>query len=297
VRTVHHRSRLALGALCLLALPCTAFAPWGMEGVGVVSTRDTELRASVSPDGSMIVWASPDRAGGPGGGDLWQARRIDGRWQHAAPLALDTPAEEAEPMFSADGRWLYLVSDREGGVGGRDLYRAPVDADGAIGAAVNLGGSVNSRGDERAPTPHRDGRRLMFASDRLEGARGLDLFVARWDGRVFSNPAPVPGLASDADEFDAAWIGDDAIVFARSDQAASKPTRLYVATCRNKAYGEIAPLAVAFNTDDGTTRAPAVDWNRPVEMLVSGAAPSPKAGRLDVYRILVPTLKGDGSCV
>ena len=79
MRTVHHRSRVALAAMLLLALPCTAFAPWGMEGVGVLSTRDTELRASVSPDGTTIVWASPDRAGGPGDGDLWQARRIRGQ--------------------------------------------------------------------------------------------------------------------------------------------------------------------------------------------------------------------------
>jgi len=295
VRTVHHRSCIALG-LALLASPCTAFAPWGMEGVGIVSTRDTELRASVSPDGSTIVWASPDRAGGPGAGDLWQARRIDGRWQAATPLALDTTAAETDPMFSADGRWLYFASDRPGGAGGSDLYRAPVAADGTIGAALSLGRDVNTRGNERAPTPHRDGRRLLFASDGLPGARRLDLFVATWNGRAFAQPAPLPGVASAADEFDAAWIGKDALVFARSDDAASRPTRLFVATCRAKGYADAAPLALAFNTAEGITRAPVIDWHRPVEMLLSGSAPAPKAGRLDVYRVLVPTVKGDGSC-
>ncbi|WP_238382916.1 TolB family protein [Cognatilysobacter segetis] len=296
MRTVHHRSRFALAATFLLALPCTAFAPWGMEGVGVVSTRDTELRASVSPDGSTIVWASPDRAGGPGGGDLWQARRVDGRWQDPMPLALDTAAREADPAFSADGRWLYFASDRAGGVGGDDLYRAPVDTDGRIGAAVHLGAAVNSRGDDRAPVPNRDGVRLMFASDGRGGARGLDLFVARWNGHAFGDAHALPGLATDADECDGAWIGEDAIVFARSDDVASAPVRLFVATCRAGRGPDVAPLALAFNTADGITRAPMVDWNRPVEMLVSGAAPSPKAGRLDVYRVLVPTVKGDARC-
>lgn len=296
MRTVHHRSRVVPLGLLLLALPCTAFAPWGMEGVGVVSTRDTEIRASVSPDGSTIVWGSPDRAGGPGGWDLWRARRVDGRWQDAQPLALDTPAKEFDPMFSADGRWLYFFSNRAGGFGGDDLYRAPVTADG-VGAAVNLGAGVNTRGDEWAPTPHRDGRRLLFSSDGVPGARRHDLFVATWNGHAFARPTPVPGLASDADEFDAAWIGTgDAIVFARSEDAASKPIRLYVATCRATSYGSVAPLDVAFNTADGWTLGPVVDWNRPVEMLVSGAASSPKAGRLDIYRVLTPTAKGDGSC-
>lgn len=287
---------MVLGAL-LFALPCTAFAPWGMEGVGVVSTRDTEIRATVSPDGTTIVWGSPDRAGGPGGWDLWRARRVDVRWQDAQPLALDTPAKEFDPMFSADGRWLYFFSDRPGGQGGDDLYRAPVAADGTIGDPANLGAGVNTRGDEWAPTPSRDGRRLLFASDGRPGARRHDLFVATWNGHAFADATAVPGVATDADEFDATWLGDgDALVFARSDDAASKPIRLFVATCRAKAYADATPLAVAFNTPDGWTLGPAVDWNRPVEMLVSGAAPSPKAGRLDVYRILAPTVKGDGSC-
>nr|WP_246022797.1 TolB-like protein [Lysobacter terrigena] len=299
MRTVHHRSRGVAVALAMLfaATPCTAFAPWGMEGVGTVSTRDTEIRATVSPDGQTIVWGSPDRAGASGGWDLWRAHRIDGRWQNAEPLALNTPAKEFDPMFSGDGRWLYFFSNRAGGQGGDDLYRAPVAADGAIGAAKNLGPGVNTRGDEWAPTPSRDGRRLLFASDGQRGARRHDLFVATWNGTAFVDAKAVPGIATDADEFDGAWIGDgDGLVFARSTDVESKPIRLYVATCRAKAYGDAVPMAVAFNTEEAWTLGPAVDWNRPVEMLITGAAPSPKAGKLDIYRVLTPVVRGDGSC-
>src|SRR5690606_17674968 len=118
--------------------------------------------------------------------------------------------------FSADGRWLYFFSNRPGGRGGDDLYRAPVQAHG-FGAAENLGPAVNTPGDEWAPTVSADGKRLLFASDGHGGAGRHDLLVARWDGRAFVDPRPVAGIDSAEDEFDAAWLGDGrAIVFARS---------------------------------------------------------------------------------
>ena len=108
----------ALGVAVACSLLCgpalAQLAEYGIEGIWTVSTRDAELRGSVSPDGKRMVWGS-DRGGGPGGGDLWQARSEDKRWLDPQPLPFNTPALEAEPTFSADGRWLYFVSDRAGG--------------------------------------------------------------------------------------------------------------------------------------------------------------------------------------
>ena len=56
-------------AFSLLPAPALAqLAEYGIEGIWTVSTRDAELRGSVSPDGRRIVWGS-DRAGSRGGGD------------------------------------------------------------------------------------------------------------------------------------------------------------------------------------------------------------------------------------
>ena len=99
------RNPALIGSSLLPLLPVggTAFAlsEFGIEGMGVVSTKANEVRATVSPDGQRIVWGSPDRAGGPGGGDLWQATLKDGRWQDATPLPLNTAQRESAPMFSA----------------------------------------------------------------------------------------------------------------------------------------------------------------------------------------------------
>lgn len=272
-------------------------ADLSLEGEGVVSTPASEVRGSVSPDGRRIVWGSTDRKGGAGGWDLWQARRLDGRWVDAQPLSVSSPANDFDPLFSADGRWLYFFSNREGGHGGDDLYRAPVLDDGGFGAAANLGAEVNGPGDEWAPTPSADGRHLLFASDSFAGAGRHDLFVARWDGKRFSAPRPVPGINTPADEFDAAWVaGGRSIVFARSANVEREPIRLWLAHCDGERYADAVPWTLPFNGEDGYTLGPTVDASRPREMLISGAASAPRAGRLDIYRVSAPETAGRDGC-
>jgi len=289
---------LIVGGVALSG-PASAFlSEFGIEGMGVVSTKASEIRGSVSPDGQHIVWGSTDREGGAGGWDLWQARLKDGRWQDARPLDVNSSANDFDPLFSADGRWLYFFSNRPGGIGGDDLYRAAVKPDGSIGKAENLGRGVNTRGDEWAPTPSRDGNHLLFASDGHGGAGRHDLFVARWDGSAFVDPKPVPGINTKADEFDAAWLGDGrTLVYARSQDPASKPVRLFVAHCDGARYDDAGPLTLSFNTDDATTLGPTIGWNKPGELLVSGAAKSPRAGKLDIYRMKAPAVAGKDGCV
>ncbi|WP_425600232.1 TolB family protein [Lysobacter arenosi] len=288
---------LALGAW-FMSGPAAAFlSEFGIEGMGVVSTKASEVRASVSPDGKRIVWGSTDREGGPGGRDLWQATLKDGRWQDATPLPINSASKDYDPLFSADGRWLYFFSDRPGGVGGDDLYRAAVLAGGGFGKPENLGPGVNTRGNEWAPTPSRDGRHLLFASDGRGGAGRQDLFVARWDGNAFSDAKPLPGVNTSGDELDPAWLGDgEAIVFTRSKNVNDQPVRLFVAQCDGKRYDDAEPLKLSFNTEDGITFGPALDWNKPGELLVTGTAKSPKAGKYDIYRMKAPAVTGKTGC-
>ncbi len=297
------RSFVAVLACSLLPWPSMAGAQglseYGIEGMHVVSTPAGEGHASVSADGQRIVWGTIDREGGAGGMDLWQARLRDGRWQDAAPLALNTRANEFDPMLSPDGRWLYFYSNRRGGHGGDDLYRAPVLVDGGFGKPVNLGAGVNTAGDEWAPMPGPDGDSLLFASDGHGGQGRHDLFLARWDGAAFGAPTPLPGAVNTPDdEFDAAWLGDGAtLVFARSLRANEAPVRILVAQCDGQAYAAATPMTLSFNTADQVTFAPAPDWSKPSELLVSGVARSPRAGKLDIYRTVSPRVTGRTGCL
>ncbi|WP_434990282.1 TolB-like protein [Xanthomonas melonis] len=284
----------ALAASLLFAPSASGLAEFGIEGMGVVSTPANEARATLSPDGQRIVWAS-DRAGGTGGWDLWQAHLRGGRWQDAQPLPINTVQDESTPLFSADGRWLLFASSRPGGAGGDDLYRVPVDTQGSLGAVQSLGAAINGPGNERAPTLSLDGTRLLFASDGHGGAGGLDLFVARWDGRAFAATEPLRGINTAADEADAAWLADGrGLVWARG--RADGPGQLLLAACKDGAYGPGQPLQLSFNGPQERTFGAVVDTAKPGELLVTGSARAPRAGQLDIYRMKVPAVDGELSC-
>ncbi len=285
---------LALAASLLFVPSASGLAEFGIEGMGVVSTPANEAHATLSPDGQRIVWAS-DRAGGPGGWDLWQAHLRGGRWQDAQPLPLNTAQDEITPLFSADGRWLLFASSRPGGTGGSDLYRVPVDTQGGLGAVQSLGAAINSRGNERAPSLSLDGTRLLFASDGHGGAGGLDVLVARWDGRAFTAPAPLRDINTGADELDAAWLGDGrGLVWARG--AVDGPSQVLLATCSNGHYAQDQALPLSFNGPQERTFGAVVDAAKPGELLVTGSARAPRAGQLDIYRMKAPAVEGDASC-
>ena len=80
------------------------------------------------------------------------------------------------PAVSPDGSYMVFSSNREGGIGGYDLYISKYE-NGYWKKPENLGSAVNSFGDESFPYIHEDGS-LLFASDGRGGFGKLDLFVS-----------------------------------------------------------------------------------------------------------------------
>lgn len=267
------------------ALAITSMAE--LVAPGIVSSPYNEIRLAASPDGTMLLWGSTDRPGGPGGWDIWVARRAvpDGAFGPPEPAPFDSPANDFDPAFSADGRWLYFFSNRPGGFGGDDLYRAPVTAAG-FGPAQHLGAEVNTAGDEWAPAPSPDGELLMFASNR-PGSKH-DLYAARVSGDQFAPAEPLPGAVntSGADEFDATFLADgSSIVFSRSADVENDPIELYFSTRGPAGYGAGERLPAAVNVAGGYTLGPAVDGRDRNILYFSGKRPEAGAGKLDVYRV------------
>lgn len=247
---------------------------------GVVSSEHVEIRLAMSPDGNTVLWGSTDRPGGAGGWDIWASRKVGEAWSPPTAVSFNSDANDFDPAYTADGRWVYFFSNRAGGLGGDDIYRAPVTKDG-FGAAEHLGPEVNTAGDEWAPAPSPDGKSLLFASN--QPGHKHDLFVAEVRGAGFAPAQPLPGAlnTADADEFDATWLTADAIVFSRSHDVDNEPIALVFSARGATGFAAGTPLA-AINLADGASLGPAVHGDA---LYFSSKRAEASAGKLDIYRV------------
>ncbi|MBM0108072.1 PD40 domain-containing protein [Steroidobacter sp. S1-65] len=284
-----------LATRCLLSLPviCSTDAvPANVEVVspaelfapGVVSTEASDVRLTLSPDGRTAAWFTRNRAGGPGEYDIWISSRTPGGWGAASPAPFNSPQRDFDPAFSADGRFIYFCSNRSGGLGGDDLYRVAVLADG-FGAVEHLGANVNSAADEWAPMLSPDGHKLLFSSNG-RGARRFDLFVsARRPDDSFDTAVPLPGaINTAADEFDATFLADNVtVVFARSPNLQTDRVTLAYSSLRSDGYDAGVVLPSSVNAVGQNTYGPMLDWSDPSRLTLSSQRPEARAGSTDIY--------------
>jgi hypothetical protein len=111
--------------------------------------------------------------------DLWSSGREGEGWSlpEMLPAPLSTDADEIYPVAVADGS-LYFTSDRAGGHGKSDVYRAQRRADGGFAAPVNLGPAINTEHSEGDTWVSPDERVLVLASSRPGGFGQADLYVS-----------------------------------------------------------------------------------------------------------------------
>lgn len=135
----------------------------------------------------LDIWTM-DRAG-----DGWSAPRNPG-----APL--NSEGQEWYPTVAADGT-LYFGSDREGGRGRTDIWRARF-VDGNYAEPENLGAAINSAQEEYEPYIAPDQSYLIFMADNRGGRGDSDIFVS-WQCRgAWTKAEPLgAGVNSAASEY------------------------------------------------------------------------------------------------
>ncbi len=101
----------------------------------------------------------------------------NGKWSNPVDLSINSnDFTNMHPSVSKDGKTMYFVSNRPGGLGGTDIYSS-TNVNGKWSEPVNLGAKINTAGNEQFPYMSSEGY-LYFASNGHAGLGGLDVFMS-----------------------------------------------------------------------------------------------------------------------
>ncbi|SOD95144.1 Outer membrane protein OmpA [Spirosoma fluviale] len=150
-----------------------------------INTKYHEGPATFSRDGLRIIFTRNNHNNGRTSKSaegvtklkLYTAVQQNGAWSAIEELPFNSDEYSVgHPTLSQDEQWLYFASDMPGGLGGTDLYVSRY-TNGQWGRPVNMGATINTKGNELFPFIDEAGN-LYFASDGRKGLGGLDIFVA-----------------------------------------------------------------------------------------------------------------------
>jgi outer membrane protein OmpA-like peptidoglycan-associated protein len=173
-----------------------------------LNTRFWESNPSLSADGRTLYFVS-NRTGGKGGMDIWKcsvAIQSDGllRFFNAENLndSINTPKNESSPFIHPDGETLYFSSDGHGGLGGNDIFVARKNNAGQWQRPLNIGGTINTAGDDTGFVVETSGCYAYFSSNGLEqNGCGREIYRVALPSEVRPQKTVcIQGVVSDADE-------------------------------------------------------------------------------------------------
>ena len=146
------------------------------ESIGEnINTKGHDASIAVSGDGQklFIFKSSVDD-----GGDIYMSTLDGDVWSTPEKLKGDVNTQywEGSVSMSSDGKTLYFSSEKPGGMGKRDIYKAKLQSDGSWRDVQNLGPTINTNLDDDAPFIHPDGKMLHFSSKGHKSMGGYDIF-------------------------------------------------------------------------------------------------------------------------
>lgn len=152
---------------------------------GEVNSDGHEASISVSWDGNTLFIYKDDK----GDGNIYMSTKIAGSWGPSVkmPAPINTKHYENHAFLSPDGNQLYFVSNRPGGLGGKDIWVSKKNGE-KWEEPVNMGSRINTPYNEDSPVLLSDGKTLYFSSQGHENMGGYDIFVTTFDNGQWSTP-------------------------------------------------------------------------------------------------------------
>lgn len=125
-------------------------------------------------------------------GDLYYSEIENGKWTDPKPMTgINSKYRESHVAIAFDNKTAYFVSNRPGGYGGKDIYKATKLEDGTWGNIENLGPEINTKYEEDGVFIHPDGKTLYFSSQGHNTMGGYDIFMSSYDDGKWSTPENV----------------------------------------------------------------------------------------------------------
>jgi outer membrane protein OmpA-like peptidoglycan-associated protein/tetratricopeptide (TPR) repeat protein len=151
------------------------FAPQNMGSA--INSRESEYFPSLTIDGNEMVFTR--KLSGENEDFFSCTKKTNGDWEVAKPVTgINTPLSEGAQHISSDGNWLVFTGCyRPDGFGSCDIYIS-YKTQGGWTVPENMGRLINSDQWESQPCLSPDKRELYFASKRLGGYGGSDIYVA-----------------------------------------------------------------------------------------------------------------------
>lgn len=198
----------------------------------------------LSSDGKRMLLTSYNQVTGY---DVYESVFRDGKWRKIKLLkgSINSTFYDVDAIYGPDDKEIYFSSNRSGGIGGFDLYKVSVDAEGNTGQAANLGEVINSGWDEKSPSLTDDGNLLLFSSQRTPGMGGFDYFYSRkaengtW-GQVYNAGYPLSSVGDDLGLHTSALKSSS--VTSKHDQGSSAEEDIFKVGLDNLSKFRMVPL-------------------------------------------------------
>jgi Tol biopolymer transport system component len=205
-----------------------------------------------------------NRDGGPGSGDVWCSTRATPTDPWSAPQlvgAVSGPSRETSPAVSSDGTTLWIGSDRDGGLGGLDIWvsaRGDAGSDGGWSDPVPVT-ELNTAGDEIPRPPGARGL-VMLLSYRPDPDASYHMYSAsRAEAvpfAVWSAPESVASVNTSGLDDDG-FLTDDGLTLYFSSDRLNGTQDLFVTERSDPSSPFRTPISLAsLNTDTYDERDP-----------------------------------------
>ena len=163
---------------------------WGASaGIGdPINSDKHDAMIGISDDGNKIYFYK-----GVKQGTFYSSSKNGTAWTKQELLYeksdINTKAWETSMFgFTLTANELFVVTDRDGGTGGRDIYVAQKQADGSWGPLEDIGDPINTEYHEDAPFITSDGNTMYFSSQGHNSMGGFDIFKSERKGDKWSDP-------------------------------------------------------------------------------------------------------------